>query len=1053
MALTLSAALLLSPVVPVQAAGAASEETRTGNVETYDSIDGLSGEILYDTDGNRVYTCGGEVHKIEENGETKYYWFGVDDLNEGSGWQNNHPGIHLYSSSDLYNWKYEGVMYEKEGELYAHPKMLFNGEEYVMWVSTGTKGTSTDYGNDMVPGPTKVLSSKSITGEFTEVEEQPDMGDSYSGFINLYEEARGNAYLIHYGNTSGTPGAPPTTICKTKLSADYKTTVGEIQPLNFSGDSLVSAEGGIFKQNGKYYIVNAGMNEYASANSLNGTWTKYTLQMWDGREKTDIKSKNQTSNVFRVRSGDSDLLVCVGDSVNGGSDPRYIWLPIKFFDDRTIALWDLSNWKLEDVEGVEPEGPGASGNYENIPGLSGRVMYDTNGNTIYACGGEVREFEENGQKKWYWFGVDDLNPEVMNEHPGVHLYSSSDLYNWHYEGVMLNQDGITYAHPKILHNGTQYVMWVSYMSMSSTPGGGAPSMPGGTTTTPSGGTMIATSDSITGPFTEVSDSEMKNYQGFINLYEESEGNAWLVYNGSSGTQGQICRKKLNTDYTGTVGEDQVFQFSSGALSSTEGGIFERDGKYYMVNTGSGQYAVADSFDGPWEQKSLDMWDGTEHKDIPRPNQTSSVFHVRTAEADTYVCIGDSVGGMSPDQAPVCYIWLPIEFFDDGTISLKEARDWMIAGMEPEKPEETKAPEGTAAPAETDRPVPTTQPEVTAQPGSTTKPEVTTQPEVTIKPGSTMQPESTVKPGSTTKPEITVKPGSTGKPVQTTKPETTAKPGSTGKPVQTTNPGATTKPGSTTNPEVSAKPGSTGKPTPPPEVTTKPGSTNKPEVTVKPGETIKPVQTMQPEEKPDATKTPGATNKPSGTAKPEETGTPTGTEKPVQTGTPEETAKPVEVKSVLVAAKKLTLGVGEKVQLEAAVYPRNAVDRKLTYKASNAKVKVTQSGKLTAKKQGISKITIAASNGKKAVVKVTIKKKPGKITLNPRNKTLKIGKKFKIKVRLPKGTASQTLTYVSNKRAIADVSPEGKVTAKKKGYAVITVKTYNGKKASLKVRVK
>ena len=1050
MAITLSAALLLSPVVPVQAAGAASEETRTGNVETYDSIDGLSGEILYDTDGNRVYTCGGEVHKIEENGETKYYWFGVDDLNPGAGWQNNHPGIHLYSSSDLYNWKYEGVMYEKEGELYAHPKMLFNGEEYVMWVSTGTKGTSTNgtgtnYGDDLIPGPTKVLSSKSITGKFTEVEEQPDMGDSYSGFVNLYEEVQGDAYLIHYGNTSGTPGAPPTTICKTKLSSDYKTTVGETQPLNFSGSSLVNAEGGIFKQNGKYYIVNAGMNEYASANSLDGTWTKHTLQMWNGTEKTDIKSKNQTSNVFRVRSGNSDLIVCVGDSVNGGSEPRYIWLPIKFFGDRTIALWDLSNWKLGDVEGVEPEGPGAPGDYKNIPGLSGRVLYDTDGNKIYACGGEVREVEENGQKKWYWFGVDDLTPGVPNEHPGVHLYSSSDLYNWHYEGVMLKEEGITYAHPKILHNGTQYVMWVSYMSMSSTPGGGVPSM--------SGGTTIATSDSITGPFTEVSDSDMKNYQGFINLYEESKGNAWLIYNGSSGTQGQICRKKLNADYTGTVGEDQAFQFSSGGLSSTEGGIFKKDGKYYMVNSGMREYAVADSFEGSWEKKTLNMWDGEQFSDIQLPNQTSHVFHVNTQEADTYVCMGDSVGGMSPDPAPVCYIWLPIEFFEDGTIALKKASDWTIPGMEPQKPEETPGPVETDEPKVTMQPEVTTQPEVTMKPGATGKPVPTTKPEVTVKPGAT------VKPVQTAKPETTIKPGATVKPVQTAKPETTIKPGATVKPVQTTKPettikpGATGKPVQTTKPEVSTKPGATGKPTAQPEVTTKPGSTNKPEVTVKPGETIKPMPTTQPEEKPDATKKPGATDKPSGTAKPEETGKPTGTEKPAQTGTPEETAKPVEVKSVLVAAKKLTLGVGEKVQLEAAVYPRNAVDRKLTYKASNAKVKVTQSGKLTAKKQGSSKITIAASNGKKAVVRVTIKKKPGKITLNPRNKTLKIGKKFKIKVRLPKGTASQTLTYVSNKRAIADVSPEGKVTAKKKGYAVITVKTYNGKKASLKVHVR
>jgi hypothetical protein len=35
--------------------------------------------------------------------------------------------------------------------------------------------------------------------------------------------------------------------------------------------------------------------------------------------------------------------------------------------------------------------------------------------------------------------------------------------------------------------------------------------------------------------------------------------------------------------------------------------------------------------------------------------------------------------------------------------------------------------------------------------------------------------------------------------------------------------------------------------------------------------------------------------------------------PAETKKPEEPQKPIEVKSVLVAAKKLTLGVGEKVQ--------------------------------------------------------------------------------------------------------------------------------------------
>ena len=137
-AMVLSAMLLLQPAVPVQADVQKTGAEQTGSGGIYDSIDGLSGEMLYDTEGNPVYAFGGEVHQIEQNGETMYYWFGVDDLNEGAGWQNNEPGIHLYSSRDLYNWHYEGVMYEEENEIYAHPKMLFNGSEYVIWAVSYT---------------------------------------------------------------------------------------------------------------------------------------------------------------------------------------------------------------------------------------------------------------------------------------------------------------------------------------------------------------------------------------------------------------------------------------------------------------------------------------------------------------------------------------------------------------------------------------------------------------------------------------------------------------------------------------------------------------------------------------------------------------------------------------------------------------------------------------------------------------------------------------------------------------------------------------------------
>ncbi|MDE6434127.1 MAG: Ig-like domain-containing protein [Lachnospiraceae bacterium] len=164
-------------------------------------------------------------------------------------------------------------------------------------------------------------------------------------------------------------------------------------------------------------------------------------------------------------------------------------------------------------------------------------------------------------------------------------------------------------------------------------------------------------------------------------------------------------------------------------------------------------------------------------------------------------------------------------------------------------------------------------------------------------------------------------------------------------------------------------------------------------------------------------------------------------------------KKIDVKKVLVSTDKMTVGVGEKVQLEAAVYPKNASDKKLTYKPSNNKVTVSKNGKITAQKTGTCKITITSSNKKKAVVKVTVKKKPGKISLNSKKKTLKVGKKFQIKPKLPNGTASYKITYTSSKKSVATVAQNGTVTAKKKGDAVITVKTYNGKKANLKIHVK
>jgi uncharacterized protein YjdB len=67
--------------------------------------------------------------------------------------------------------------------------------------------------------------------------------------------------------------------------------------------------------------------------------------------------------------------------------------------------------------------------------------------------------------------------------------------------------------------------------------------------------------------------------------------------------------------------------------------------------------------------------------------------------------------------------------------------------------------------------------------------------------------------------------------------------------------------------------------------------------------------------------------------------------------------------------------------------------------------------------------------------------------------MKKGKKFTLKVKLPSGSASNKITFRSNKPGKVRVSKSGKVYALRKGTATVTVRTFNGKKAKLLIKVR
>jgi hypothetical protein len=118
--------------------------------------------------------------------------------------------------------------------------------------------------------------------------------------------------------------------------------------------------------------------------------------------------------------------------------------------------------------------------------------------------------------------------------------------------------------------------------------------------------------------------------------------------------------------------------------------------------------------------------------------------------------------------------------------------------------------------------------------------------------------------------------------------------------------------------------------------------------------------------------------------------------------------------------------------------------KTTYKSSNSKIaKVNAKGVVTALKKGTAKITVT-NNGVKKTFKVTVKNPK----LNATKKTLKVKKSFTLKITGKVGKA----TFTSSNSKTAKVNSKGKITAKKKGTAYITVKT-NGIKLKCKITVK
>ncbi|WP_426998288.1 family 43 glycosylhydrolase [Pseudarthrobacter sp. N5] len=368
------------------------------------------GQDWRDASGNLIQAHGGQVVTSKDaTGRTIYYLYGEDRTN---GYHSS-PGVHGYSSYDLYNWKDEGVALKAmssadqfttdpyfqglysgysaaqksavyrdlgtvpvNGEtppILERPKVIYNAatNKWVMWVhADGPSATSTaQYAkanagvavSDSPFGPFRYIDSyrlhKAAAGDPTNfAPNNPGMARD----MNLFVDNDGTGYIIYSSEENKTMFISKLNAAYTNLSASPDTAVEGVDYRRvFVNDSRESPA--IFKYQGRYFIITSGTTgwsanpaEYGTATSILGDWTKmpnpFTSDVaWNS-------NNSQPTSVIPVDAANGKFIY-MGDRWNGGSDQALatapmVWLPMQMGEGgKSISVLSPSEWHLEDLNG------------------------------------------------------------------------------------------------------------------------------------------------------------------------------------------------------------------------------------------------------------------------------------------------------------------------------------------------------------------------------------------------------------------------------------------------------------------------------------------------------------------------------------------------------------------------------------------------------------------------------------------------------------------------------------------------------------------------------
>ena len=342
-----------------------------------------SGKIWRDTDGSIINAHGGGI--LYHQG--RYYWYG--EHRPASGFVTE-EGVNCYSSTDLCNWKKEGIALAvsqeagsdiEKGCVMERPKVIYNEKtgKFVMWMHLELKGKGYEPArtavavSDSPVGPYQFVRSgrvnpgmyplnmpkkqQRIKWDFDKYKEwwtpkwseairqglfvQRDLkGGQMSRDMTLFMDEDGKAYHIYSSEDN-------LTLQIAELTDDYLNHTGKYIRIFPGGHNEAPA---IFKKDDTYWMITSGCTGWKAnkarlfkATSMLGEWTQLPNPCVG--EHADITFGGQCTYVLPLH-GQKNQFVFMADKWRPESlmDSRYIWLPIQFNKDNIPFIEWNDGW-------------------------------------------------------------------------------------------------------------------------------------------------------------------------------------------------------------------------------------------------------------------------------------------------------------------------------------------------------------------------------------------------------------------------------------------------------------------------------------------------------------------------------------------------------------------------------------------------------------------------------------------------------------------------------------------------------------------------------------